>query len=35
MLPIYKRVRDDGRMLPDGLTYIDIGLSQTSVDTFN
>ena len=23
MLPIYKRVRDDGRMLPDGLTYID------------
>jgi hypothetical protein len=23
MLPIYKRVRDEGRMLPDGLTYID------------
>jgi hypothetical protein len=23
MLPIYKRLRDDGRMLPDGLTYID------------
>jgi hypothetical protein len=23
MLPIYKRVRDDGRLLPDGLTYID------------
>jgi hypothetical protein len=23
MLPIYKRVRDHGRMLPDGLTYID------------
>ena len=22
MLPIYKRVRDEGRMLPDGLTYI-------------
>ncbi len=24
MLPIYKRVRDEGRMLPDGLKYIDI-----------
>jgi hypothetical protein len=23
MLPIYKRVRDEGRMLPDGLKYID------------
>jgi uncharacterized protein DUF3303 len=23
MLPIYKRVRDEGRGLPDGLTYID------------
>jgi len=23
MLPIYKRVRDDGRMLPEGLTYVD------------
>jgi len=23
MLPIYKRVRDEGRMLPDGLEYID------------
>ena len=23
MLPIYKRVRDVGRMLPDGLKYID------------
>ncbi len=23
MLPIYKRVRDDGRMLPDGLLYLD------------
>jgi hypothetical protein len=23
MLPIYKRVRDDGRMLPDGLAYSD------------
>jgi len=23
MLPIYKRVRDDGRMLPDGLKYVD------------
>jgi hypothetical protein len=23
MLPIYKRVRDEGRMLPDGLRYID------------
>jgi hypothetical protein len=23
MLPIYKRVRDEGRMLPEGLTYID------------
>jgi uncharacterized protein DUF3303 len=23
MLPIYKRVRDEGRMLPDGLTYMD------------
>ena len=23
MLPIYKRLRDVGRMLPDGLTYVD------------
>jgi len=23
MLPIYKRVRDEGRMLPDGLKYVD------------
>ena len=23
MLPIYKRVRDEGRMLPEGLTYVD------------
>jgi hypothetical protein len=23
MLPIYKRVRDEGRMFPDGLTYVD------------
>lgn len=23
MLPIYKRVRDAGRMLPEGLTYVD------------
>lgn len=23
MLPIYKRVRDEGRMFPEGLTYID------------
>ena len=23
MLPIYKRVRDEGRSLPEGLTYID------------
>lgn len=23
MLPIYKRVRDEGRMLPQGLKYID------------
>ena len=23
MLPIYKRVRDEGRMLPDGLRYVD------------
>lgn len=23
MLPIYKRVRDEGRMLPAGLTYVD------------
>lgn len=23
MLPIYQRVRDQGRMLPEGLTYID------------
>jgi Protein of unknown function (DUF3303) len=22
-LPVYKRVRDEGRTLPDGLTYID------------
>jgi hypothetical protein len=23
MLPIYQRVRDQGRLLPEGLTYID------------
>jgi hypothetical protein len=23
MLPIYKRVRDEGRLLPDGLRYVD------------
>jgi hypothetical protein len=23
MLPIYKRLRDEGRMLPDGLKYVD------------
>ena len=23
MLPIYKRLRDSGRMLPDGLKYVD------------
>lgn len=23
MLPIYKRVRDEGRMFPDGLQYLD------------
>lgn len=23
MLPVYQRVRDEGRMLPDGLKYID------------
>lgn len=23
MLPVYKRVRDEGRMFPDGLKYID------------
>jgi hypothetical protein len=23
MVPVYKRVRDEGRMLPDGLRYID------------
>ncbi|MEJ0047537.1 MAG: DUF3303 family protein [Rhodospirillales bacterium] len=23
MLPIYKRVRDEGRVLPDGLKYVD------------
>lgn len=23
MIPVYERVRDSGRMLPDGLTYID------------
>jgi hypothetical protein len=23
MLPIYKRTRDEGRMLPEGLTYLD------------
>ena len=23
MLPIYKRLRDEGRMFPDGLKYID------------
>lgn len=23
MLPVYKRVRDEGRMFPDGLEYVD------------
>jgi len=23
MIPVYRRVRDSGRMLPDGLKYID------------
>ncbi len=23
MLPIYKRIRDEGRMFPDGLQYVD------------
>jgi hypothetical protein len=23
VLPIYKRVRDEGRLLPEGLTYVD------------
>jgi hypothetical protein len=23
MVPIYKKVRDEGRMLPEGLKYID------------
>jgi hypothetical protein len=23
MLPIYKRVRDEGRMLPEGLKYVE------------
>jgi hypothetical protein len=23
MLPIYKRLRDEGRMFPEGLTYVD------------
>jgi hypothetical protein len=23
VLPIYRRLRDEGRMLPDGLTYVD------------
>ena len=23
MVPIYKRVRDEGRVLPEGLTYVD------------
>jgi len=23
MLPVYKRVRDQGRMIPDGLRYVD------------
>ena len=23
MVPVYQRVQDDGRMLPDGLTYVD------------
>ena len=23
MLPIYKKVRDEGRLLPEGLTYVD------------
>ncbi len=23
MVPIYRRIRDEGRLLPDGLTYVD------------
>ena len=23
MVPIYRRIRDEGRMLPEGLTYVD------------
>jgi hypothetical protein len=23
MVPVYKRVRDEGRVLPEGLTYVD------------
>jgi hypothetical protein len=29
MLPIYKRLRDDGRMLPDGLIYVDSWVEAT------
>ena len=30
MVPIYQRVRSDGRMLPDGLEYIDSWVEPTS-----
>ena len=34
MLPIYKRVRDDGRLLPDGLLYLDSWVEPNFVRCF-
>ena len=34
MLPIYKRVRDEGRSLPDGLRYIDSWVEPTFARCF-
>jgi uncharacterized protein DUF3303 len=35
MLPIYKRVRDEGRMFPAGLRYVDSGSNRISAAAFN
>ena len=35
MLPIYQRVKDEGRMFPDGLKYIDSWVEPNLVDVFS
>ena len=34
MIPVYRRMRDEGRMLPDGLTYIDSWVEPTFARCF-